>query len=183
MIIKDSIKAIELTSQEANSVSESRSGVRYVRNMNAHRWLVNVEWVPMANSKARILFAKLAGLGGQRGEVNIIPPLVDQHPNVSSYLTVSGTVQAGEETLSLDGTGQLSEGGIINFSGHSKAYMVVSHEGNLLTITPSLRKTVSYDQVVYQDPVIRCTPSSDDTRWQQKRVNSDLSMDFEEVLD
>lgn len=183
MIIKDSIKAIELTSQAANAVTESRSGVRYVRSLNAQRWLVNVEWVPMANNKAMALFAQLASLGGQRGVVSIIPPIADQHPNASGYLSVSGTVAAGNDTLQTTGAGELSEGGVINFAGHSKAYMVVSHSAGTLTIAPPLRKQVSYDQVIHQDPVIRCMPSGDDVRWQQKRVNSELNLDFEEVLD
>lgn len=183
MIIKDSIKSIELTSQSPTAVTESRSGVRYVRNINAHRWLVSVEWVPMANAKFKALFAQLSALRGQTGEVSIIPPFADQHPNVSGYLSVTGTVAAGADIIPVTGSGALSAGGIINFGGHSKAYMVVSHSNGMLTIVPSLRKSVSYDQVIHQDPVIRCMPSSDDVRWQQKRVNSDLSLDFDEVLD
>lgn len=183
MIIKDSIKAIELTSQETNAVTESRSGVRYVRSLSAQRWLVNVEWVPMANNKARALFAQLAALGGQRGVVSIVPPIADQHPNASAYLSVNGTVALGSDAIPIIGSGELSEGGVINFAGHSKAYMVVNHSAGTLTIAPPLRKSVSYDQIIHQDPVIRCMPSGDDVRWQQKRVNSELNLDFEEVLD
>lgn len=183
-MISSKIDSVELTSVDPSSSATSRSGVRYSRSLKRQYWRISVTWVKMKNREVQALYAQLVALEGEHGTAAINIPLVNEHPSFGGSARVLGTVEAGKRQVSLVGhTGSLTPGGTFNFSGHSKLYMVVSQENELLTFTPSLRRAVAADSINYASPTVQVYRTKETTAWKQARVNSQITDEFEEALE
>lgn len=183
-MIEGKISSIELKSIDPSMQTVSRSGVRYTRSLMRQYWRINVTWVKMKNSEAQALYAKLAAMSGMHGTDAIRLPLLSEHPNLSGTVSVIGAVPAGAKKVSISGdTGAFSVGGVFNFSGHSKLYMVVEQEADELHFMPPLRKPVNGDTINYSAPTVRVYRTKQDVGWKQQRVNGQLTDEFEEDLD
>ncbi len=178
------VGGFDVESSEENTVNVSRSGVRYVRNMESQRWGANVTFVRMQNEQAKELYADLVSLRGSKGNARVHAPFMEQHPNISGSVVANGAYAAGTTSLSLSGgyVGTLSKGSLINFSGHDKAYMVMSHVDALLTISPPLRKAVTNEVINYESPYILAYLDSDTPNWATARKVSQIQANFVEEL-
>ncbi|MBJ7555385.1 hypothetical protein [Marinomonas spartinae] len=183
-MIESKISSVQLTSVDPSSQTVSRSGRRYSRSLMRQYWRVSVTWVKMKNREAQALYAKLVSMQGMHGESVLSLPLVGEHPALSGTIAVDGVAMAGESKITINGfEGAFSVGGVFNFSGHNKLYMVVEHQGGLLTFAPPLRKAVNNDTINYAAPTIKLHRTKEDMGWKQDRVNSQLTDEFEEVLE
>jgi hypothetical protein len=183
-MIQKKISTIELKSIDPSMQTMSRSGKRYTRSLMRQYWRISVTWVKMKNRDAQELYAHLVDMQGSHGTSSLSLPLAGEHPNVSGTAAVIGTVLAGAKMVSTAGaTGSFTVGGVFNFSGHSKLYMVVSQDGGALSFTPPLRKSVNNDTINYSTPTVQVYRTKQDTAWKQQRINSQLTDEFEEELD
>jgi hypothetical protein len=183
-MIQSRISSVELKSIDPSMQTVSRSGLRYTRSLMRQYWRISVTWVKMKNSEAQALYAKLVSMQGMHGSDVLSLPLVSEHPAVSGTVSVIGSVEAGAKMAPLSGgSGALSPGGVFNFSGHSKLYMVVVQDGEALHFTPPLRKALNADTINYAAPTVRVYRTKQDIGWKQQRVNSQLTDEFEEDLE
>jgi hypothetical protein len=138
------ITAIELTSNQPTVATQSLSGRTQVRSFGGHYWSARIVMPPLSQEKLRRIYAFLIQQKGSLTSFTISPTNL---ANVSGTQTnnegIASTGSIGNNTITMDNSNEFKPGDMINFSGHSKAYMVIEHSGATLTFEPALVSAVA----------------------------------------
>lgn len=182
-LYQDSIKSMEFKSIDPATVMRSRSGVRFVQSNNKQAFEVVVNWVSLPNQDAAALNAALVGLRGQLTPISLAVPVLNRHANASGdWLTAAHN--AGESQVNMGlWAGALTVGGVFNFDGASKLYMVTAQVNGVVSFTPPLRQAIGVNtRLIYSNPLLYCARKDDTFSFKMTRKNSTLKDTFEEVL-
>ena len=152
------ITAIELTSNQPTVATQSLSGRTQVRSFGGHYWSARIVMPPLTQDELRRIYAFLVQQKGSLTSFTISPTNLQQ---------VSGTQQNSEDvatgnsigatTVTTDDTNEFKPGDMINFSGHSKAYMVIEHSGATMTFEPALISTVADTETIKSKDLFKLT--------------------------
>ena len=174
---------VSITSNDPTVVTRSRSGRKFVRNLEQQRWELDVTWPNMLDDRARDVEVALDVMKGQGETADIIHPVRSYHPDAGGSWFVVNPVVAGANALAMVGDGDLTVGHFVAFSGHSKAYRIVSSDGTNYTLYPALRMAVNASEQVYVNGVaVRCTRTDDSISYKRSGPLTKVSASFEEQL-
>lgn len=152
------ITAIELTSNQPTVATQSLSGRTQVRSFGGHYWSARIVMPPLSQDELRRIYAFLVQQKGSLTSFTISPTNLQQ---VSGTQTnnegIASTGSIGNTTITMDNSNEFKAGDMINFSGHSKAYMVIDHAGTTLTFEPALISTVADTETVRSKDLFKLT--------------------------
>lgn len=124
-------KLIGIESNQAEGQYTSESGIMQSRRFGGQRFKMSIQLPPLTKAEMMPINAYLEGLQGESTSFTVSLPDI-MLGTVAGTPIVNGTYQAGEYQVSIDGltsglTSAYAAGDFINFSGHTKAYMIVSN--------------------------------------------------------
>ena len=138
------ITAVELTSNQPTVTTQSLSGRTQVRSFGGQYWSARIVMPPLSQEKLRRIYAFLVQQKGSLTSFTISPTnLANVSGTQSNSEGISSTNAIGATTVTTDHSNEFAAGDMINFSGHSKSYMVIDHSGTTLTFEPALISTVA----------------------------------------
>lgn len=135
------VAPVSITSNTVATVSDTKSLKRYVSSQVAQRWEIE------AGLLERDKHATMAAMffSGITKKMYLRVPQPYRADNDYGIGNVTATATKGADTVKIGGT--LYPGTFIQFSNHSKVYMVVSKNNSDVTITPRLVADVSVGTV------------------------------------
>lgn len=152
------ITAVELTSNQPTVTTQSLSGRTQVRSFGGQYWSARIVMPPLSQEKLRRIYAFLVQQKGSLTSFTISPTNL---ANVSGTQTnsegISSTNAIGATTVTTDNPNLFAAGDMINFSGHSKSYMVIDHNSTTLTFEPALISAVANTENVLSKDEFKLT--------------------------
>ena len=138
------ISAVELESNQPTVTSQSLSGRTQVRSFGGHTWSARIIMPPLSQEKLRRIYAFLVQQKGSLTSFTISPTNLAQVSGTQNNSEgISSTNAIGATSVTTDNSNKFAAGDMINFSGHSKAYMVTDHDGATLKFEPALISAVA----------------------------------------
>ena len=154
------IKDVSLNSVNPNFYSENRALIGHARKIPAHRFEVVFKTVPINPTLAGQVWAFTNQLEGQFNTFTVILPIhsnpfgsLTSNPSVNS-VTLAGVYSINVKGLPASSGGLLLPGDHINFSGHTKCYVVaqsLNSDGlgnGVLTLSNPLLQSISTNEVI-----------------------------------
>jgi len=173
---------VAVSSKDPAAVSVSRSGKKLARNLEQQAWSFSIEWPELLHSKAAALEVALDDMMGQTLTAQVLHPVRSYHPNASGVWGVSFAAGAGQKLVTLAGSGSLSIGHFIGFSGHAKVYRVMKYDSNVVTLYPALRANLTADTAIVQAVPFTVTRTDDEASYPTSGPLVSISAEFEEQL-
>lgn len=174
---------VSITSNDPTVVTRSRSGRKFVRNLEQQRWELDVTWPSLLDDRARAVEMALDTMRGQSEAAQIIHPVRSNHTGATGSWFVSASASAGSKQVSMSGAGSLTLGHCVRFSGHSKTYRLIDDNAGSYSLYPALRKPVfASEQVFVSDVPITCTRTDDAISYKRSGPLTKISASFEEQL-
>jgi len=148
-------RSLQLQDNRPTIMNHAISGRRVVRAFGSQYWTLSVQLPPLNNDDAMEVFSFL------QKQKNAFDTFQYQYPTANrgvgaanSGRTVNGAHTVGDSTINISGfststSNVLRAGDLLEFSGHSKVYMVTADaasdgSGNTtITISPSLVETLA----------------------------------------
>lgn len=138
------ITAIELTSNQPTVATQSLSGRTQVRSFGGQYWSARIVMPPMTQEQLRRVYAFLVQQKGSLTSFTISPTnLANVSGTQQNSEGITSTNAIGATSVTMDDNNEFAAGDMINFSGHSKAYMVTDHDGATLKFEPALISAVA----------------------------------------
>ena len=186
---------INIKSNQTTIVSTSISGRRQARQLQNHRWEMQVSFPPMTRASFAPIFAFITSQRGKKETFTYTPPIIDDSLGTETgSVLVNGVHAVADTTIAMDGfagdgAGRFKAGDFIKFASHDKVYMVVSDvtsSSNAATVTiePPLTTALTNDSAVTYDSVPFTVALKNDV--QEFTIGQDAlyryELDFIEVL-
>lgn len=172
-----------VTNNDPSVVTRSRSGRKVTRNLEQQRWEAAVTWPDYLDDKALVIEIALDAMKGQSIESDIVHPVRSYHELAGDDWQVQSAAEAGDSSIKITGTGELTVGHYMVFSGHSKMYRVMAYVEGVVDIYPQLRSTVfETESVITQAVPISVTRTDDAISYKRTGPLTSLSANFEETL-
>ena len=152
------ITAIELTSNQPTVTTQSLSGRTQVRSFGGQYWSARIVMPPLSEEKLRRIYAFLVQQRGSLTTFTISPTnLANVTGTQSNSEGIASSGSIGATTITMDNSNEFKAGDMINFSGHTKSYMVIDHSGTTLTFEPALVSAVADTETVRSKDLFKLT--------------------------
>lgn len=143
------IQAIEFKSNQPTVKTQSLSGRTQTRTFGGQFWSATIEMPPLTQEDLRVVYAFLVKQKGSASTFTISPYNLQQSSGTQSASEAITTgAGLGANSVTTTGSNEFSVGDMINFSNHTKAYMVTQVSGQTLTFEPGLLTAVTSSHTV-----------------------------------
>lgn len=151
---------VRVSQKTATQLSETHGGITYANQIGVpHQWLFSITTPPLDYAACMALFSFSCSLGGRLNACRVTNPFPPLGSGVGDVCTVRTEAQAMSDSVSVTGAPAsrsevLQPGDYIQFSNHSKVYMITAPAGTnglgqtTLPITPQLRQRVPVGALV-----------------------------------
>lgn len=145
VLIKKFVAPISIISNQPVFVADSISLRRTTNSQNAQRWEIQTRVEPSTRDAEMLLHTVI------NGKSNIItiqmPQILRSSPNTTtttSTVLAQGAVAGSSAIIVSNNNGQIAKGEFIQFSNHSKVYLVTQNLNlnGVLNIFPALRQNI-----------------------------------------
>jgi len=152
------ITAIELTSNQPTVATQSLSGRTQVRSFGGQYWSARIVMPPLSQEKVRRIYAFLVQQKGSLTSFTISPTnLANVSGSQGNDEDIASAATIGATTVTMDHSNEFKAGDMINFSGHTKSYMVTDHDGTSLKFEPALVSAVADSETVRSKDLFKLT--------------------------
>ncbi len=152
------ITAIELTSNQPTVTTQSLSGRTQVRSFGGHFWSARIVMPQLSQEKLRRIYAFLVQQKGSLTTFTISPTnLANVSGAQGNSEDIASAAAIGATTVTMDDSNEFAAGDMINFSGHTKSYIVTDHDGTSLKFEPALVSAVADTETVKSKDLFKLT--------------------------
>ena len=152
------ITAIELTSNQPTVTTQRLSGRTQVRSFGGHFWSARIVMPQLSQEKLRRIYAFLVQQKGSLTTFTISPTnLANVSGAQGNSEDIASAAAIGATTVTMDDSNEFAAGDMINFSGHTKSYIVTDHDGTSLKFEPALVSAVADTETVKSKDLFKLT--------------------------
>ena len=152
------ITAIELTSNQPTVTTQSLSVRTQVRSFGGHFWSARIVMPQLSQEKLRRIYAFLVQQKGSLTTFTISPTnLANVSGAQGNSEDIASAAAIGATTVTMDDSNEFAAGDMINFSGHTKSYIVTDHDGTSLKFEPALVSAVADTETVKSKDLFKLT--------------------------
>ena len=143
------IQRIQFVSNQTTVTTRSLSGRTQVRSFGGHFWTARIVMPQLSQEKLRRIYAFLVQQKGSLTTFTISPTnLANVSGTQSNNEGIASAAAIGLTQVTMDNSNEFAAGDMINFSGHTKSYIVTDHDGTALKFEPALVSAVADTETV-----------------------------------